>query len=397
LSEDEKESVTQALNDLMAAVDSAKRYDVEVKKLRTAISKEDNLKKLLGFENDLKGLIAANLVTPTQPKVSEIQKDLADKLEGAAKETCREIVALKHIEDAGAARAEIRDYKSSFDRKGYKNVVALFVQAESDLERRVETLRDQAAESSAIEQLNAMTSKADLVVLYQYQETISQLNGSSSNFEKVKKKKSDEISTEISGLETFAENVEKTAKEIPPEALRDFYESIIIRENRYSGSDYEKEFREAKKYVQVLQSYFEDLKSVTLLPIRNPEDEAEARERLEKTEKNYSSKVSKKHKSYFQDVKNKIDEKIQEEYEKAEKIIKEVERGIKTSKAADLRRKLEAITFTNKSIISKIKGASSKIEEKETQDVIGHIEDLFKSIKDRKKREECIKRLQKVE
>ncbi len=397
LPEDEKEFVTQALNDLIAAMDSAKRYDVEVKKLRAAISKEDNLKKLLGFEGDLKGLSAANLVAPTQPKVSEIQKDLADKIEDAAKETCGEIVALKHIEDAGAARAEIRDYKSSFERKGYKNVVALFARAEEDLEKRVEVLRSQAAESSAIEQLNAMTSKADLVVLYQYQETIAQLNGSSINFEKVKKKKSDEISTEISGLETFADNVEKTAKEISPEALRDFYESMIIRENRYSGSDYEKDFREAKKYVQILQSYFEDLKSVTLLPIRNPEDESEARGRLEKIERGFSSKVGKKHKSYLQDVKNKIDEKIQEEYEKAEKIIKEVERGIKTSKPADLRRKLESISFTNKSLISKIKDVYTKIEEKETQDVIGHIEDLFISIKDRKKREECIKRLQKVE
>ena len=74
-----------------------------------------------------------------------------------------------------------------------------------------------------------------------------------------------------------------------------------------------------------------------------------------------------------------------------------MERGIKASKAADLRRKLETISFTNKSIASKIKEVSSKIEEKETQDVIGHIEDLFKSIKDRKKREECIKRLQKVD
>lgn len=397
LPEDEKETVTQALNDLITALEIAKRYDVEVKKLRAAISKEDHLKKLLGFENDLKGLEVSNLVVPTQPRVAEIQKDLADKIEESAKETCREIVNLRHIEDAGAARSEIRDYKTNFERKGYKNIAALFTQAEEDLEKRVEFLRSQAAESSEIEQLNAMTPKADLVVLYQYQDAIAQLNGSSSNFEKVKKKKLDEISTEILGLETFAKNVEKTAKEISPEDLRDFYESMIIREGRYSGSDHEKEFREVKKYIQVLQLYFEDLRSVTLLPIRSQEDASEARERLEKIEKKYLSKVSKKHKSYLQDAKNKIDEKIQEEYEKAEKIIKEVERGIKTSKATDLRRKLETISFTNKSIASKIKEVSSKIEEKETQDVIGHIENLFKSIKDRKQREECIKRLQKVE
>ena len=47
LPEDEKGSVTQALNDLTTAIDGAKRYDVEIKRLRTAISKEDNLKKLL--------------------------------------------------------------------------------------------------------------------------------------------------------------------------------------------------------------------------------------------------------------------------------------------------------------------------------------------------------------
>ena len=340
---------------------------------------------------------ATDLVAPTQPRISEIQKDLSDKIEEAAKETAREIVDLKHIEDAGIERAEIRDYKSNFERKGYKNIVALFTQAEDDLERRVETLRSQAAESSTIEQLNAMTSKADLVVLYQYQETIAQLNGTSNNFEKVKKKKSEEISTEISGLETFAEAMEKTAKEISPEALRAFYKSMIIRESRYSGSDYEEDFSEAKKYVLFLQVYFDDLKSISLLPIRTPKDESDARERLEKIEKSYLSKVSKSHKSYLQDVKNKIDEKVQQEYEKAEKIINEVERGINTSKPADLRRKLKSVSFTNINIISQIKDVYAKIEEKETQDVIGHIEDPFKSIKDCKKREECLKRLQKVE
>lgn len=397
LPEDEKETFAQALNDLITALESAKRYDAEVKKLRAAIAKEDHLKKLLGFENDLKRLVSVNLVTPTQPSISEIRKDLDDRLEESAKETCKESVNLRHLEDAGVARSEIRDYKNDFERREYKKIAALFAQAEEDLEKRVEALRSHAAEASAIEQLNAMTAKADLVVLYQYQETIAQLNGTSSSFEKVKKKKSDEISAEIAGLETFAKQVEITAKEILPENLRDFYESMIVKEDRYSGSAYEKDFREAKKYVQVLLSYFEELKSVIHLPIRNPEDEVEARERLEKIEKSYSSRIGKKHKPYFQVVKNKIDEKVQEEYEKAEEIIKEVERGIKTSKTADLRRKLEIISFTNKSITSKIKDVYAKIEEKETQDVIGHIEDLFRSIKDRKKREECIKRLQQVE
>ncbi len=63
----------------------------------------------------------------------------------------------------------------------------------------------------------------------------------------------------------------------------------------------------------------------------------------------------------------------------------------------DLRKKLESISFTNKDIKSKMNALLAKIEEKEAQDVIGHIEDLFKSIRDRKKREECIKRLQKID
>jgi len=133
------------------------------------------------------------------------------------------------------------------------------------------------------------------------------------------------------------------------------------------------------------------------MPVRIPDDETDILARLEKISKSYSSKINKNHKSYLEETKNALEEKIQAEYEKAEKIIKEVDREIKSARPVDLRKKLESIAFINKDIKAKQNALLAKIEEKEAQDVIGHIEDLFKSIRDRKKREECIQRLQEID
>jgi hypothetical protein len=213
----------------------------------------------------------------------------------------------------------------------------------------------------------------------------------------LRKKKAEELKSEISSLETFAKNIEKAAKEISPKDLGAFYESIISRESRYSGSDHEIFFQEAKEYVGRLRSYFDDLKNVNFLPVRTPEDEADILARLEKISKTYSNKINKNHKSYLLEAKSALEEKIRAEYEKSEKIIKETDREVKSARPTDLRKKLESISFTNKDIKSKLNALLAKIEEKEAQDVIGHIEDLFKSIRDHKKREECIKRLQKID
>jgi len=397
LPEDEKDAANEALNALNNAVVVTKNYDDEIKKLIAAFSKEDNLKKLLGLENELRNLKSDDLVIPSQPKVGDVQITLSKKIESAVKETCKELVNLKSIEGADAARASLRDYKESLNRKGYNNLTILFTQAESDLSDRIKYLKSTAVEIFAVEQINAMRSTAQLAILYEYIGKIKQFSNTSESFEKLRNRKLEEINAEILNLEAFAKNIKKTAKEVSPDDLGAFYDSIISHESRYYGSEYESFFLEAKEYTGRLRSYFDDLKSVKSMPVRIPDDETDILARLEKISKSYSSKINKNHKSYLEETKNALEEKIQAEYEKAEKIIKEVDREIKSARPVDLRKKLESIAFINKDIKAKQNALLAKIEEKEAQDVIGHIEDLFKSIRDRKKREECIQRLQEID
>jgi DNA polymerase II small subunit/DNA polymerase delta subunit B len=120
----------------------------------------------------------------------------------------------------------------------------------------------------------------------------------------------------------------------------------------------------------------------------------------------YSEKVGTSHKAIMDKVQNEFEYRVQGEYSKTETEIEELEKELASIPSYQVREKLSQVSaFTTPEMKDRIERLYSALEEKESkeklaqiekesQDIIQHIENLFLSIKEPQKRQECLDRLQ---
>lgn len=403
---DEKDVFSQAIIVLNTALESAQQYDQDAKKILTSFSGENDLHRLLTLINDIKRLDIVELVTANQPSVTEIQEKLDHQIKKVVETTCSRAEKLSRLEGADAVRDILNNHKSILKQK--PDLLALVSAAETRLDIRIQELRDEAEEEAKCNQINAMTSRADLATLYQYEEILQAMSNGSPSLIKLKNQKLNEIQGAISGLETFAVNAIKVITEVNQEQANSLYEQILRNDGRYAGTKYELALKQAKEHLIQIRSYFSDLKQIENISIRVPEDVRELRERVSQYIVKYDKQLGENQKSVAIKFQNDLDNREQLELSKAEKWIASLENELIIGKASEVRVKLGRLpSFLTPELNTRINTLQSKLNdyeaqeriakfEKESKDVMERIEKLFLSISDPKKRQECLDRLQKL-
>jgi hypothetical protein len=405
--ENEKEVFNQSINDLASALEISKQYDQSAKKLLASIAGENEIRKLLELRTSLKRIAIPDLVTPTQPSTTEIQEKLDQQIRKAVEASCEQAKKLSRIEGADAVRNDLHEQKALLEKAELLNFGPLISDAESKLDERIKKLKAEAEELSRRNQINAMTSKADLAKLYEYQEILQGISVESPTLFTLKNQKLGDIQRAISELEVFARATIQTYQEVDQTNGQALFEKILRSISRYTGTEFETRLNQVIEYLKQLNTFFSELQKVENLPLRTPDDVLEVKSRLQLMTTQYYEKIGTAQMAIMDKVQNDVEYRVQGEYAKAEKKIDDLERDLKSASSSKVREYLSNIpafvTPEMKARIEKLrvmldeKESQEKIAqiEKESQDVIIRIENLFLSIKDPQKRQECLERLQK--
>ena len=405
--EDEKEEFSQAVEALEAALEASEKYDQDAKKLLSAIAGENEVRKLLESQHTLKGIAVPDLVSPTQPLTTEIQEKLDKQLKKAVGDTCERAEKLNRIEGADAVRNALHEQKELLEKAGVLTYSPQIVEAESKLDERISKLKADAEEVNQIKQINTMTAKADLMKLYEYQEMLQGIDTGSQSLLSLRNQKMDAIQSAISQLENFANATIETYQEVDQADAEKLYEGILTRLSKYSGTEYEDSLNQALEYLRQLTSFFGELQKSQNQPLNTPDDVIAVRSQINQICTQYSEKISTAHLAVMEKAQNDLEYRVKSKYENTARKIAELESEISSIPASQIRNKLSYITgFITPEMQAQIDKLNAGLQEKETQetiarlekeaqDVIGRIEVLFKAIKDPKKRQECIERLQK--
>jgi hypothetical protein len=403
---DEKDVFSQAITVLKTALESIEQYDKDAKKILDSISGETDLHRLLALIKDIKHLNIVDLVTADQPSITEIQGKLDRQIKKVVETACSRAEKLNRLEGADSVRENLHSHKSILKQK--PDLLELVSAAEAKLDIRIQELRDETEEDAKRNQINAMTSRADLATLYQYEEILQAMSNGSPSLTKFKNQKLEEIQGAISVLVKFAENAIKVITEVNQEQANALYEQILRNDGRYAGTKYEQALKQAKEHLIQVRSYFSDLKQIENVSIRIPGDVKDLRERTNKVIVKYDNQLGENQKLFAVKFQNDLDNREQLELTKAEKWIASLENEFTTGKANEVRIKLGRLpTFLTPEVSTRIDTLQSKLNEyeaqeriakfeKESKDVLERIENLFLSISDPKKRQECLDRLQKL-
>lgn len=403
--ENEKEIFCQAIADLQTSLDMARQYDQKANKLLLAIAGENDIRKLLNHLNTLRQMPNLGIVASTQLSVVDIRKKLEDQIRKAVEESCKKAVSITRIESADASKNALEDLKKLLQHEGISEYEEQIVEAEKKLEERVNQIKAAAEEVSLRSQISAMTAKADLSKLYEYRDALNKMSSVIPAIALIREQKLQEINRAISELETFAKSALQVYQTIPVNQAEELREKILRTISQYAGSEYETQLNQALEYLKNLQSFALAVREIERLPLHIPEDVVRIKAQINEIVNKYEPLLHSTCKIIIEKAQSDFENRIQSEYENSERKISCLEQQISILSSDKIETTLTQISaFTTekqKLRIDKIrdmleqKKAKERLEkiEKETQDVIERIEQLFLSIPDTSKRQECLERL----
>ncbi len=263
-------------------------------------------------------------------------------------------------------------------------------------------------EQSRLKRINEMKSRAGLATLYKDVEDLQAMDDSSPVIAKARDQKLSEIQREISNLESFVATIAKNVAETNQEQVRLLYNEISNKAWRFDGTEHEDKLNEAKQYLDELRNFYGELREIENLPIRTAEDVHNIQVAIGQITAKYGNVIGKTHKTNLKKAQQDIEYREQEAYAQTEKWICALELELSTASLNELKTKISRVpAYVTPELTTKIEALQLRLSEreaqyetakreKETQDVIEQIENLFLSISDNKKRQECLDRLQKL-
>lgn len=401
--EDELCVFEQVLAVINTALDSSEKFDQDVSKLLPKISTESNLNNLIDLQEKVKHLPLPEIVLPSQIPVTEIQSKLTNQIQKTIQDSCQKAKTLNRIEGADAIRNLLSDQKATLKREGYLDQAAIISEAENQLSEQIKKLKANDEEKAKRYQINAMTSKADLIKLLEYQKELKEMEFESQDLITLQQKRLSEINSAVRELETFAENVSNVYQQVLDTEIEPLYERILKNSDRFIGSDYEEKLDQAIQYIKNLKSFSNALKEIQNLPLSTLEDVSKIEGKISEINGKYGNKLSSKHLESLEDVRKEYKDRLHEKYIQTEKQIYLLEKQFAELSSGQIRERMSDYSpFISPEMSVKLENIRKSLAEKEseeklanTENVIGEIEKLFLSIEDKEKRKDCITRLQK--
>lgn len=367
----EKTDFIDAIDTLKSALDAAQVYDQKAKKLLDDIAKEITVSQLLRLGDEIQKLAWGNLVLPTQPANTVIQEKLDQQLKKVVIQSCAQVEKLTRIESADSEKARLQDQKEKLHQKHLDDLVMLISDAEIKLDKRIKQLKAQAEEAARINQINAITSGADLSRLYEYRETLRLMEGGSADFEKKKSEKLSSIETAISQLESFADSVQILILEIGRNDVDSLYDRLLNKEGRFTRTKYEASLSQAKQKLSQIRSFYNEIRSMEgrIQSIRTMDDVEYIQQAIGELNKKYKELVTQKQNAEIEKLLADVETCAEGQASKTEQRINELAKEVEAASLSfkDARAKLNQFSgFLTPQLSARIDLLRSRVDEKES-------------------------------
>lgn len=405
--ESEINDFTGAIKTLTDHHAASLKYDQDVKRIQQSINGTTDIERLLDIQETIQKLPISLIVIPTEISITELQSKLDSQIKKVVDGTCHHAENLDRIEGADAIHEMLKKQKGLLLAKGRMELVNKITSSEGKLDARIRALKIGVEEAALRKEINAMTSKADLLKLYEYRNALSEIKDITQEINIAKSKKLDEINSAIAELEKFAEAVCRTYMDIDPSDANKYYELLLTRSSKYNGSRFEEDLNKARSVLKHVKNLSNDIREIERLPLQTPEDIPQIQGHIKQLRETYTDLSGTAYQANIERVQTDFENRVQKEYEKSVKWVTEIESTFDTLPCEQIRQKLtRPFQFIADETLERIEHLRISLEqreaderrvriENETHDVIERIMQLFESIQDPNKRQECLEMLQK--
>ncbi|MCZ7554723.1 MAG: hypothetical protein M5U05_19470 [Anaerolineales bacterium] len=394
---DQRQQAAEIAGRLRKAIEAAQKYDEEAREILTGLNVQLEVTELLKLRSKLMKLASSEQVTVTQPAIHDIEARIFEKLEQALEKEHRLVEGLADITQVGALEQRLRALKKQLTQQGLGSHADQLATIESALDERIRLLKAAEQEAAIQNEIEAMTVDAGLPKLYDYRQRLQEIQLISPDLRQVHDRKQEAIGREILGLEKFAADIIDRAHSADLTSVQQIQKEIIRCQSRYQGAEHEQIIGQALDYLETLQQFRSELKSVmSQLRLIVLEDVQAAQERTEQIASDFRQKLSPQHLQELISTSRELEQRIQQEQRRAAQWLEEREREASQPDASlsAIQQKLQrAPAFLPADCQTRLDTLRARVQEGLDRDYIAQIEFLFRSLGTPDKRKECLNRL----
>ena len=394
------EDARKGMISIKDSLEMAQSYETQAGKVLSAINRERNIKNLAALLDALTSMSENTLVLADAPSVKEIRNKVQKWLEEVVKSQCSENEEIDDIADLGLHRRELDVLRQELTRL---KLPALAEQAKASLvklEKNAGLLQAHQQETSIQNEIRMMHPNANLKDLLVFRAQLTKYEGLSKETEKIRSDRLRIVENEIKRVEEVVDNAEKYLGQIDNrQDLDELRGSLSNLAPRLEDTAFAKKLQKPLASAVLINNFFNDLWKIENSSMRTEEDVEDLKGNLREISKKYSKAISDKQKKAIEKVEINIDKRVREYEQQASLLIDELEKSFITKgvNLVELRTRLERpISFLPEKAEKRLGGLVQKVDKKLDEDVISQIELSFRKIKDKKIRQECIKRLTEI-
>ena len=379
------------------ALETARAYDETARQILSSMQEDwnDILSQIDAFD----GLHAATLVAAREPSLDEIQKQWEDALEHKVQSACKTYGTLRSLEEQKANEQKLKAIRLRLKKAGYSQLVKCVDQALENLTLSAQKLRQKESERIVVAEIKNMSPSASLKDLYVYRQRLEELNGLSEETMRIRDQRLGEINRRIEQYETLARELPQAIQRVTSSKELEQHDRTLLRNlDRVEGTSVYERLSALPELVQRLRLFFQYLESISQARLDTREDAVRVEEKLKDLEEGYAPYLSETQMELIQKERSRLNRKVLDKAKQAHHWLQEIQHQFENGESPErlLKRLEHPPAFLVDADQEQVRDLQSQIRDKLEQDVLLHIESLFRRIQDYHRRQVCIERLQRM-
>lgn len=380
------------------------------KALETAQNYDEQAKQILGStRGDWDGLLAqsdafnqlhpATLVTSSSLSPKQIKEEWESALEKKTEDVCRRYESIHDLGEEKANKQSLTRMRTRLKKAGYPLLVKRIEQATDNLKRSTDDLRQRENEKAVVAEIRSMAPSASLKDLYVYRKRLSALSGLSVETTHIRDERLREIDTCINQYETLAQKLPQSIEQvISLEKLNELAIFLLRNLDRVEGTDVHSVLVALQEPIKNLRSFFRELETLKRETPKTRTDATSVEKHLKSLGDQHQSNLHGPQLALIKQAREEFNRKVSHLVTEAHQWLQDIQQRFERGEDPGVL--LKDIGRPPKFLIDKdkmqLENLEARTREKLEQDILLHIESLFRSIQDHRKQQECVERLKKV-
>jgi regulator of replication initiation timing len=335
-----------------------------------------------------------------QPKGKEpkiLQSLLQERLNEVTQTICEQYSQLRSLEDYSHYQKMLLREQKRLQK--FPSLHDCVQKAIDELEENKRRLERDAEEEPVRAKVRAMSGRAPLQQLYEYRDELKKMSGFSDPTMSLIEDKLSHIEAEIDRLEKDAtDHISNLDSVQTLQQARTWRDKLLQLKSRYENTDWEQKLAEAQDKSDRIIQFFRELREISQQAVHSPADVNAIKVQLDALAMKFNQVLNPIRKEKLDEAKLQLNQFVQAEQHLAQEKLKRIQVGFEMDASPyKLLQELQAIpAFLPESDRPKWEELRQRVQDKIEQNVQLKIENQFLRIRDRRRREAIVQRLQQL-